>query len=436
MKTGTPCIQMSLVFICLGLMFIGCGDARDGQRADGRASITYWRTLTGAAGDAQDALVERFNDEHDTVYVSSEFQGSYSDLAAKLVTAAAAGRGPNVTQLGTFEIRQFAQSDLLVDLRPFIEGENGLDTSDWPGTMLDAGNVDGGIYWLPFNVTVPVLYYNIEAFEEAGIDGPPETWDEFFDYAERLTKRDSNGRVTRHGVALWRITWPYVSMIWSEGGELTDRDYNEVTLNDPVAVRMLTQVQWLVRDRRATAPDTASGGHRAAFQSGQAAMILDSPAAFRELVEGARGFTTGVATYPAGAAGRVFAPGGGGLAMLSYTTPEKRDAAWAFIKHMLSAESLAEFASESGYLAFTEGAQKVAPDLMEDERHARLHAALPYVRGDFSVTMSPAVRNAFDEAYQSIVINLTDVQETLDAANARAIEGVGREQARRSAVAR
>ncbi len=406
----------------------GCTPGSSGVRG-GRDAIVYWRTLTGAAGDAQDALVARYNATDPELPVVSEFQGSYADLAAKIMTAAVAGRGPDVTQLGTFEIREFARAGLLVDLRPFLTGPDGIDTSDWPGTMLQAGEVDGGLYWLPFNVAVPVLYYNRDVFDAAGV-APPETWSDFFALCRQLTERKGDGSASRAGVALWDITWPFVSMVWSEGGELTDRDYDAISLNHPTVVDVMGKVQALVQEGAATLPDKASGGHRAAFLSGRAAMILDSPAAFTELTRDAT-FEVGVAIYPAGAAGRVYAPGGGGIAMLSVCPEDRRAAAWAFMKSLLSPESLADYAQRSGYLAFTDAAREAAADWLTDPRVQELHRALPYIRGDFSVTAASPVRTAFDEAFHQIVIKGVDPKQALDAANARAVEGMRRESAGR-----
>lgn len=384
--------------------------------------ITLWRT--GAAGEATDELVEIFNASQDEVFVISEFQGGYGDLATNLLAAHAAGVGPDVTQLGTFEIVEFAKSGVLVDLKPFIEGPDGLDTSDFPGTMLSAGEVNGQIVWLPLNVSVPVLYYNQEAFAEAGLSGPPQTWEEFFDYARQLTVKDANGVVQRTGTALWGISWPLLSHVWSEGGEFNTKDYSNVTLNDPIVAAVMTGYQQLMAEGAATLPDSASGGHRAAFKNGQAAMILDSPAPFAEIFAESVGFTPGVANYPAGAAGKVYAPGGGGVAMMSITPPEKRDAAWKFIKFMLEDESLALLAERSGYAAFTEGARQSAGGFLTDERYATMHQALPFLRGDFSMNTSPAVRTAFDEALRKILLENADVQTALDEADTKAEEGL------------
>lgn len=420
---GIRRIVGGVVLAGLVLVLLGCGPA--GKRDD--STLVYWRTLTGGAGDAQDELVQRFNEGQETLRVLSEFQGGYGDLAAKLMTAAVSGVGPDVTQLGTFEIRQFAKSGALVDLRPYLDGPKGLDTSDWPGTMAEAGKIDGGIYWLPFNVTVPVLYYNVEAFEEAGLPGPPATWDDFFAYAARLTQRDDRGVVQRHGVALWNITWPLFSAIWSEGGELTSKDYGSITLDGPVVVEVLTAFQNLVREGAASLPDKASGGHRAAFINGQAAMILDSPAPFEEIMDSAVGFTPGTAMYPAGRAGRVYAPGGGGLAIMAITPEVRREGAWRFIRFMLAPEQIAYYARRSGYTAFTEASRASAGDLLADPRRAVMHEALPYLRGDFSVNMSPAIRRAFDEAFQRILIEFADVRQTLEKADAKAERDIGRE---------
>ncbi len=391
--------------------------------------LTYWHTNPGPAGDAQDELVEMFNQSQDRIHVSSEFQGGYGDLATALLTAFAAGEGPDVSQLGTFEILEFYKSGVIADVKPYLDGPNGMDTSDWPGTMLDAGAFDGGIYWLPFNVAVPVLYYNTEAFEEAGLPGPPETWDDFFDYARKLTVKDDSGNTTRYGVAYiagW-FSWPLQSMIWSEGGNITTKDYTNITLNDPVIVDLMTKLQDLVKEGAAITPDSASGGHRGFFKNGQAAMILDSPGPFADIMEQSVGFTPMVANYPAGKAGKVYAPGGGGIVMTSVTPEEKRDAAWEFMKYMLSPESIAYYAKRSGYTAWYGRAQEAASDLLQDERYKIIHEALPYLRGDFSVNMSPAVRTAFDEAVARILIEMEDPQTVLDEADAKAEEGVKEE---------
>ena len=440
MKHKTVVLKLGLLIMIVGLLLTGCvgqpaipaapaaSTESDAAESDGGAVIelTYWHTNPGPAGDAQDELVDMFNASQDRIQVTSEFQGGYGDLATNLLTAFAAGGGPEVTQLGTFEIREFFKSGVLTDVKPFIDSPDGIDTSDWPGSMLSAGEFDGGIYWLPFNVAVPVLYYNTDAFTAAGLAGPPETWDEFFEAARQLTVKDDSGVVQQYGVAYipgW-FSWAMTSAIWSEGGELTSKDYSDITLNDPVVVDVIGKFKALIEEEAAIYPDSASGGHRGMFMNGKAAMILDSPGPFGDIFANSVGFTPAVANYPAGAKGRIYNPGGGGIAMLSTTPADKQAAAWEFMKFMLAPDSLAYYAERSGYAAFTGSAQEAAGELLNDERYATIHAALPGLRGDFSVNMSPAVRTAFDEAWQKIFVELADVQTALDEADAKAEENI------------
>ena len=61
---------------------------------------------------------------------------------------------------------------------------------------------EGDNYWaLPTAVRSLALFYNERLFDEAGIDGPPETMDEFIEVAKKLTKTDGAGNITQVGFA-------------------------------------------------------------------------------------------------------------------------------------------------------------------------------------------------------------------------------------------
>jgi sn-glycerol 3-phosphate transport system substrate-binding protein len=153
-------------------------------------------------------------------------------------------------------------------------------------------------------------------------------------------------------------------------------------------------------------------------------MILDSPAPFDEIVTSANGFAPKIALYPAGAKGRVYAPGGGGIVMLANTPEDRRDAAWQFMRYLLQPEQIAHYAERSGYTAFTTTSQQTAGGWLQDEQRAIIHSALPHLRGDFSVNVSPAIRTAFDEAFQRIMIKLDDPRTALRDADKQAEKNI------------
>jgi sn-glycerol 3-phosphate transport system substrate-binding protein len=419
------------ILVAAGVV-VSCGKPAETPDSGETQTVTFWRTLTGPAGDSIDEHLQRFTATQRDVRVDSVFKGSYDDIASALMVSATRGSGPDVALVGTFEIRQFAEAGILENLKPLMDGPEGIDTSGWPDTLRTAGEVGEGLYWVPFNVSVPVLYLNEVHLQEAGLSGPPQTWDEFFDYARRLTKRDANGKVVQRGLALWDITWPLVSLIWSEGGEVTNRDYTNVTLDDPTTIAVLQQLQALMQEGAADMPAQATGGQRYAFMRGQASMILDSPAPMKDFsgyARGVDGFRPLAAQYPAGAKGRVYAPGGGGLVILKTDDTVRLRAAWAFVRFLLDDRQIADFALQSGYLAYSEGARaKAKVALAENVSLRAVQEAAPYIRGDFSINWSPGVRAALDEAVQRILVRGEDVATVLREADAKAEAEVARER--------
>jgi ABC-type glycerol-3-phosphate transport system substrate-binding protein len=62
-----------------------------------------------------------------------------------------------------------------------------------------------------YGIDVYGLTWNKDQFKEAGLDPekPPKTWDEFRDYAKKLTKRDAQGNITRVGYAIRHVGQPH-----------------------------------------------------------------------------------------------------------------------------------------------------------------------------------------------------------------------------------
>ncbi|MEM6428540.1 MAG: extracellular solute-binding protein [Deinococcota bacterium] len=102
-----------------------------------------------------------------------------SSFAARLVQG---GLMPPLTE----DLQTFVRSDAFNDF--FVEN----------------ASFDGNVYGVPLFRGQGALFYNTEMFEEAGLDGPPQTMEEYFDYAQTLTVRDDGGP-TRSGWSL-RLT--------------------------------------------------------------------------------------------------------------------------------------------------------------------------------------------------------------------------------------
>ncbi|MBV8703143.1 MAG: extracellular solute-binding protein, partial [Acetobacteraceae bacterium] len=79
----------------------------------------------------------------------------------------------------------------------------------------------GRVYGVPFQNSMPLLYYSARPFEEPGLDParPPATWQDWLDAARKLTK--SNGK--RHGTPRRRWRWSSLTNTVGAGSPPTSR---------------------------------------------------------------------------------------------------------------------------------------------------------------------------------------------------------------------
>ena len=60
--------------------------------------------------------------------------------------------------------------------------------------FVENASFDGNVYGVPLFRGQGALFYNTAMFEEAGLPGPPQTMEEYIDYANQLTVRDDSGK--------------------------------------------------------------------------------------------------------------------------------------------------------------------------------------------------------------------------------------------------
>ncbi len=90
----------------------------------------------------------------------------------------------------------------------------------------------GDMYGVPNFQGRTVLFWNKDMFAEAGLTGPPKTFDEMYEYAKLLAKYDDSGNLTRSGHSLrlsgqgsgvaekwWFVLYPMGGTIIEEGSE-------------------------------------------------------------------------------------------------------------------------------------------------------------------------------------------------------------------------
>ena len=132
------------------------------------------------------------------------------------------------------------------------------DISDFRPDAIELYRWDGKTYALPRDYGNQNLYYNVDLFEEAGVEPPPADWEDteftfdvFLDMAQQLTKTEGD-RTTQWGFLVNRGQRPWASWVYSNGGALVHMDDTAWRPNRPWPIRS---------DRRGAAVPPGSDVH-------------------------------------------------------------------------------------------------------------------------------------------------------------------------------
>lgn len=169
---------------------------------------------------------------------------SYGEKETKYITEIEAGLGPDVFHLHAYSLRSFIEKGYLYDITSFIQKEK----ESWYGTgfldpwypqTLELMQKEGRYYALPGDFMAMVLIYNKNLFQEAGLDpnSPPRTWDQFLEYAKKLTRdRNGDGRIDTWGFGTIGAVSPgfelrFTPILFSYGGDYLTSDHKCSALN-------------------------------------------------------------------------------------------------------------------------------------------------------------------------------------------------------------
>ena len=194
--------------------------------------IEYWQYFFDARVTAMEQLIENFQAANPDITVTMT-HFPYADYRTKVAAAIPAGEGPDVVQLFYGWLNDYKAAELIQPLPAADFPADAIDADFFP--MVSAMR-EGDNYWaLPTAVRSLALFYNTRLFEEAGIDGPPETLDEMIEIGQALTKRDGAGNITQAGLTMGMTAqdhhWFREGLVRQFGGEPYLDDYKTVNYN-------------------------------------------------------------------------------------------------------------------------------------------------------------------------------------------------------------
>lgn len=251
-------IMVTMILLVLGgVANLSAGGQGEGPSMDGGGDadekvtirvLTRWSGTDSRAEIWQQAQQEymAMNPDVEIIDESVNDEAAYNN---KFRTSLATGNMPAIFYVvGTLLQVEYAQNGVILNLEEYFENDpewaNGMNAGYVNQFRFDEYGVPG-IYGIPTSGAIEVFYYNTELFDQAGIDGVPETYGELKDTIATL--RDAG--IVPWGVgaqSTWRAGHIHNILLYKMAGveKAVQLGINrEAEWTDPIVVRSLNELK-------------------------------------------------------------------------------------------------------------------------------------------------------------------------------------------------
>ncbi|PXW82325.1 carbohydrate ABC transporter substrate-binding protein (CUT1 family) [Pseudogracilibacillus auburnensis] len=422
--------NLLLILSTMLIMFLAaCGssdsDSNASKKKDSgdKTEIDFYFPVAvgGPIANLVDDLVADFEEENPNIKVNPKFGGSYEETMTQVMAAVHGGNAPELAVLFSIDLFTLLENDVIEELTPLFDDEYFDDFYD---AFMENSTTDDKVFSLPFQRSTIVLYYNKDAFKEAGLDPekPPTNWNELVEYGKKLTidegKTQWGLEIPSTGYQYWMLQ----ALALQTEENIMSKDGKEVYFDAPYVKESMDfwldlgnvhkimpegVIEW------ATVPSD--------FLSGNTAMMFHTTGNLTNVKENAD-FEFGVSFLPAN--NQYGSPTGGGNIYLFKDIPEEnRDAAIKFMEFLTGPERIAQWSIDTGYVATRESAYetetlKEYTEVFPESIVAR--EQLEYADSELATYQNGEIQKLFNDALQSILTGNTTVEDGLNDAQEEA----------------
>jgi multiple sugar transport system substrate-binding protein len=416
--------RIALLFLPLALVLAACGDndgpaSGEGEDAaappvsEGPASgeLTVW--AMGAEGEKLSVLADAFMEENPDLTVTVT-PTAWDVAHDKLVTSVAGDQAPDISQMGTTWMGEFAA---LGALDPVPEN---IDPSAFFEGAYQTNVVDDTAYGVPWYVETRLLYYRTDIAEAAGITEPPADWEALKEMARAMKEEGGaeNGIALGTGIGSWQ---QYLPLVWSNGGEVLTED-GEFALDSPEAVEAL-EFYASFFDEGLTSPQPEGFDITQGFIQGTYPMFFSGPWHMGLINDQGGAEMEGkwaIAPMPAKESATSFV---GGSNLVVFAGSDNRDAAWKFVDYLTRPEVQSEWYAEVAALPSVQAAWEEG-ELASDEQLATFGQQLEDAKAPPPIPTWEEVASAIDDQIERATIGDASPEEAAAAMEERA-ESIG-----------
>ena len=388
-----------------------------------KTTISFWHSMGGVNGQAIDTLVQKFNDENEYgITVEAEYQGSYDDALNKLMSEHIVNMGADLVQVYEIGTRFMIESGWIVPMQSMVNADE-YDTSVLESNLAAYYTINDMLYSMPFNSSTPLMYYNKDMFDAAGITEIPDSLESIAQIGDKLL--DSGAQEV---MSLGIYGWFFEQFIGKQGLEYANNGNGRTEAATAVAfdengaaANILNE--WKNLYDLGYAPNVGKGGDAglADFSAGKSAITLGSTASLKQILQDVDGkFEVGTAYFPKVKStdeGGV-SIGGASLWALDNNDPKKLRATWEFVKFLISPESQAFWNAETGYFPVNVDAHDEDVFKENIEKYPQFETAIDQLH-DSAPQYAGALLSVFSEAraiVESEIESMLNGNETVDEA--------------------
>ncbi len=333
---------------------VGCGgksgsdSSGNGATGSGSGDITLnfagWEASELETKAIKDGIA-KFEEENPGIKIKYTAT-PYDDHVAKLSSAAAGGALPDVMFVPASSYRELVAKGTLLEITDKFDEDMPFD--DFTQSAQDVMDIDGKMYGVTACTVSPVIYYNKDIFDDAGVEYPSmdyeNAWtpEELMETAKKLTSDDVYGLYNLDDANSLNAS------ILSNGGNRFSEDQTKSTVNDPKVKEVFETIKGFMDE--GVMPDSSildSTGMTATqlFQTGKVAMLMDGTWGMQQLAT--TDVNWGVAPLPN--FGTPLTHGAAHLHGISSTCKYPEEA-WTFLKFLSGYEYQGELCSQGLWL--------------------------------------------------------------------------------------
>ncbi|MGP1395482.1 MAG: ABC transporter substrate-binding protein [Inquilinaceae bacterium] len=337
-------------------------------------------------------------------------------LLQKLTTDIAGQANADLAIIGTRWLLDFVEQDIAEPLDGYMDD---AFQDRFIATFLSPSVMDGQVYGLPVAASARAMYYNKTLFEQAGIAGPPETWDDVLAAAEKISALgDDIAGFGLQGKEIETDVYFYYPM-WSYGGSILNEDGTS-GLDSEAAIQAATLYKAMIDGGMTQDGPTAYNREdvQNLFKQGKVGMMITAPFLSAQIKDEAPDLSYGIVPIPAG-------PGGDrgtyGVtdSIIMFANSGNKDEAWMFLDYLFTQGPRSQFTQGEGFLPVNKAVSE-EPAFTENEDLKAFAAVLPDARFAPVIPGWEEIADITSSALQRIYLGEADPEAALGEAAADA----------------